>query len=189
MAHSLRSVRTGRPSLRRKTSWTVGSASGTGGTSIQLTGDSRSLGGIGVTPSLPALTVVRTRGEFMAYLEVTAGAGEGFRGAFGIAIANTSAFSAGAGSVHMPIDEEDWDGWFYHTYFSLLSPAAVTAAGTSKEWSGIAGVSSALRHVVDSKAMRKIQVGEVVYAAVQVVEIGTSVMRWNFNSRTLLKLP
>ena len=50
-------------------------------------------------------------------------------------------------------------------------------------------VSAALHEPVDSKAMRKFGGDMVIYAALQVLEVGTATLRWFYNSRSLVKLP
>ena len=48
-------------------------------------------------------------------------------------------------------------------------------------------MSAALRFEIDSKAMRKQDIDEGFYAAIEVTEFGTADAQWAFNSRMLVK--
>ena len=163
---------------RRKTAWDIGPGS-TGATALSASG--ASLVGTGVSFELDGLTVVRTRGELLITLITATSALDGMRGAFGIGIASLAAFTAGIGSVPTPLTEETDENWLYHQYFTII-----TIAG-GEQW-GNSG-STVFRTMVDSKAMRKVGAGIVVYAAIEVVETGAAVIDVSFNSRMLLKLP
>ena len=163
---------------RRKTAWDIGPGS-TAATAISASG--ATLVGTGVSFELDGLTVVRTRGELLITIVTATSALDGLRGAFGIGIASLAAFTAGIGSVPTPITEETDENWLYHQYFTVM-----TITG-GEQW-GNAGT-TILRTSVDSKAMRKVGAGIVVYAAVEVVETGAIVADVSFNSRMLLKLP
>ena len=190
MALSRRSRSTVIRSVRRKTAWSVGPETGTNGAPQTVT----AAGGVAATtfttPVVSGLTMVRTRGECTLHLVTASAVGAGFHGAFGIAIATTAALTAGIASIPTPLTEEDWDGWLYHRYFSIMAPGPIATANVSTEVTGIAGVSAALRFEVDSKAMRKIEDPSWgIYAALDTVKVGTADMRWSFNSRILVKLP
>ena len=176
-------------SQRRKTSWNIGPQSGVDGAPQTLSGTNVDLATGGAVVVAEGVTLVRTRGELAMHLEV-ASLQDGFHGAFGIAVATSTAFTAGIGSLPTPLDEESWDGWLYHRYFSLLAGGIVAAATAATQQNQINSTSAALRFEVDSKAMRKLQVDQTIYAALQVVEFGASAqMVWSFNSRMLVKLP
>ena len=170
-------------SNRRKTAWELGP----GGTTVTaITSTSSVILGAGASPTEDGLTVVRTRGEFLAFLESATAEG-GFSGAFGIGKGSASAFAVGVGSMETPLDDEEWDGWLFHRYFTVKNPTVGTATATDQPNSS-AG-SGILRLEVDSKAMRKLDIEDVIYAAVQVVVTGTAQVLINFNSRLLVKLP
>ena len=48
-------------------------------------------------------------------------------------------------------------------------------------------MTAALRFEVDSKAMRKQDINEGFYAAIEVTEFGTADAQWAFNSRMFFK--
>ena len=175
-------------SLRRKTSWNIGPQTGVDGAPQGISASTASLAtGLAVVLE-SGLTLVRTRGDLNLILQI-AGNQEGFHGAFGIAIATSPAVTAGIASVPTPITEEDWDGWLYHRYFSLIAGGAIAAATAAQQADQVNASSAALHIEVDSKAMRKLAVDETLYAAIEVVELGTATMQWAFNSRMLVKLP
>ena len=87
-----------------------------------------------------------------------------------------------------PLDQEAWDGWLYHWYFALLTGGKMDGS-VSVDRNNTNATAAALRVEVDSKAMRKLTVDDVIFAAIQVIETGTATMQWMFNSRQLLKHP
>ncbi|OJJ27663.1 hypothetical protein, partial [Campylobacter concisus] len=73
------------------------------------------------------------------------------------------------------------DGWLWHTFAPLL---ALTNAIDQAEGT------VAARFDVDSRAMRKLTVDMVVFAAIEVENLsGVTDVRALFDSRMLLKLP
>ena len=172
-----------RGAQRRQTAWGVGPS--TGGTSggAQSTGASgQILFTNGILPSVEGVTLIRTRGELLIRLSTAAAVNDGFHGAFGIGLAKGTAFTAGVGSVPMPIAEEEGEDWIYHRFFSLLAQDAnVTNGGGA--------MSAVLRIEVDSKAMRKFGTDDALYGALEVTEVGAATVNINFNSRVLVKLP
>jgi len=126
------------------------------------------------------LTIIRIRGVLTLNLDSADAAGSGFEGAFGIAIADNVAIAAGAGSLPSPQTESEDEVWMYHDWFHLTATDA-TLLGSQNP--------ASLMSKVDSKAMRKLPVGKSMYAILEVVESGTSVLRWYFDSRILAKLP
>jgi len=132
--------------------------------------------------------LVRTRGDLSLFLSVAADVA-GFHGAFGIGVIGSPAFTAGVASVPTPITEEGWGGWLYHRYFSCFAGGAIATATAAQQADQVNATSGALHIEVDSKAMRKLDVNETIYAALEVVLQGASgTLRWTFNSRTLFKL-
>jgi len=172
---------------RRKTSWTVGPGSGTGGSAQSITTSSAVLMGATAVVAVDGITMVRTRGEFNAFLTAAAGAPEGFFGAFGIAVASSAAVAAGVASVPTPIAEESWDGWLYHRYFSTIAGGVVDGTAATDDVQ-VNATSAALRLEIDSKAMRKLEIAQTIYAAVEVALTGTATLRVFMNSRILVKL-
>ena len=174
---------------QRKTSWTGGAASSGPGATQSISVSGALLLGVGLQAIVSGLTIVRTRGNLSLFLVTADAEGSGFNGAFGLGVVSENAFGVGVTAVPHPIADDDWDGWFYHRKFALFAPAAITAAGSAKEWSGIGGVAGAIQIDVDSKAMRKFKESDVVVAVLETTEVGTSIMRVAFDSRTLVKLP
>ena len=174
-------------SQRRKTAWGIGTQTGTDGSSQSISAAGKTIATGAFQPVQDGLTVVRTRGELLLLLRSTSGGNTGFHGAFGIGLITDEAAAAGAASVPGPIANEDWDGWLYHRYFSLATAAAMGDTVSSADDIPNA-VSAVLRLEVDSKAMRKFDTGNTMVAMLEVLEVGTSVLDWFFNSRTLVKL-
>ena len=126
------------------------------------------------------LTVIRLRGFFELVLEAASNAGDGFDGALGIGIVSTPAFTIGVTAVPTPLVDIEWEGWMYHQFFSLHSPVALQASTAAANF---------LRMEIDSKAMRKFDSAETIFAAVDVLEHGTSSISVRLGTRLLLKLP
>jgi len=183
----LRGSRFPRTGARHRSSWGVGPATTAGGAGQSLVSSTADLGGTAVSVGLDNLTLIRTRGEFVAFLKTSASDANGFHGAFGIAKATSAAILAGVASVPTPITEQDWEGWLYHRYFSIFSGGPIAAATAAQEALQVNNVCAALRIEVDSKAMRKSDIDEGFYCAVEIVEVGTATMSWTFNSRMLFK--
>ena len=163
---------------RRGTGWFGGVASGTSGSTEVISSSGSLLFGTAVQAGVDGLTLIRTRGVFNARLSVLSGANAGYFGAFGIGKTTLPAITAGVASVPTPLTEDTWDGWLYYSFFHCFGQSA-TLGDSDNEW---------IRLVVDSKAMRKIAVDEVFYAAVEVTEVGTCVLDMNMDSRMLFKL-
>ena len=157
---------------QKTTDWGVGA----GGTVLtSLTASGSSILGAGAAPVEPK-TIVRTRGLFSASLTVGA-AGNGFFGAVGIGIVSQPAFTAGIASMPTPISEAVWEGWMWYSFFDCRT-------GVNPD-----DGSSIHRIEVDSKAMRKVSNDDVIFAAIEVVEVGTATLEVQFDTRILLKSP
>ncbi len=167
-------------SPRRQTAWALGP----GGTAAEATsvGGSQLIGS-GVAPNIEGLTMIRIRGELMSYLLLATTALDGFECAFGIGIVEEPAFAAGIASVPTPLTDEDSENWLYHRYFALKAGFAFSSGADPAGNRG-----AFLRLEVDSKAMRKFDPDKRIYAALEVVEVGTATMQTSFNSRSLVKL-
>ena len=160
---------------KRPVSW----GNGPGGTALQLINSSVSiLLNAGVQITTPAeMTLMRLRGRMSVHLLTATSVGDGFQGAFGIGKVQAAAFDAGVASVPTPITEAAADIWIYHTFFG------VHANATSAPFGDL----STFEIEVDSKAMRKWDDGEVIFAAIEVVEIGAATANMFFDSRVLVK--
>ena len=186
MAHSRGSGFWTTRAQRRKTSWEIGPQTGTDGSAQVLSSSAATIATGAVTPGLPGVTVIRTRGELLLVLKSASVVGAGFHGAFGIGIASAAAVAAGIGSVPTPITEEGSENWLYHRYFAVVSAGVVDGTASTDSDPNTGAV---LRVEVDSKAMRKFDDQLVIYAAIEVTEAGAATMDWYFNSRQLVKLP
>ena len=165
-------------STRRKTTWVGGiqtafTSSGilASASAIISAIDTR----LGAVPEAP-FTVIRIRGVLMIFSDQVV-ANEEAHGAYGVAVVNGEAFDIGVTAVPTPFTESFDDRWLYHTYWS--APSKRTAGeGMPTFWDNI---------VIDSKAMRKVNIGDVI---VTVIENGSSVhgARFTTNKRTLVKL-
>ncbi len=187
MARTFRGSGRGRLGLRRKTSWDLGP--GQVGAQTRLSSTTSIIASSAITPTVDGLTVVRMRGELLLQLFEASATAAGFSGAFGIGLGSAAAVGVGVSAVEVPINNEDWDGWLYHRYFSVFASDAIVLATAASESGQNHSVAAALRIEVDSKAMRKISVGDAIYAAIQVTEAGVAQMDWYFNSRMLFMLP
>ncbi len=122
-------------------------------------------------------TIVRTRGYLYIKSDSLVGT-EAFNGAFGIAVVNGEAFDAGVGSIPTPYTESFDDRWLYHEYI---------AGGTVVTTGGDVATSDPFTSQLDGKAMRKVNIGDVV---VVVIENGSPTLGFNFlfNLRLGVKL-
>jgi len=94
-------------------------------------------------------TILRTRGEIGVAI-TSAISDEVYQFAFGVGLCTTEAALAGA--VPLPFDNPEWDGWFVYQVSTIFEQYA----------SGYNG-----NMVVDSKAMRKIPAGQVIFLSTQ----------------------
>ena len=151
---------------RRRTHWTAAAGA------VSLTATNNAL-----LTSLPTghegETIVRIRGHAHAFLLTAAAVGDGFSGAFGVALVTAAAAAAGIASVPTPIAEAAWDGWMLHQFFDVRSGLVDTGAPGSQSM------------ILDSKAMRKANEDESLVFIVEVVEDGTATMDFLFRARIL----
>jgi len=169
----------GNESRRRRSGWSLGPG-GEARTALSLSGV-QLIGG-GVVPTSDGITLVRIRGLFDWYLTLGTSPNDGFFGAVGIGLVEAAAFAAGIGSVPTPITEISSENWLWHQFFSMHAPVASASPDSN-------GPSMSGRVEIDSKAMRKVNSAQVVYAAVEVVEIGTATGSIFFDTRMLSLLP
>ena len=165
---------------RRLTAWGVGPESP--GQTVNSTTPILWTSGSVLSSGGEQVTIVRIRGDLTLVLDTVSAALSGFAGAVGIGIVTTAAFTAGVGSIPTPITEEDWDGWMWHTYFTLRSVTATVADGAN-------AVTNVLRVPIDTKAMRKQTSDMTLFGAIEASnEFGTASMSIVANSRVLDKL-
>jgi len=180
-----------RSSQRRKTSWDQGSASGGVGTegaaqSINATGET--LMGVGAASGSDGLTLIRTRGQALFYLTEATAANAGYQGAFGIGVVTTEAFDVGTTAIPGPLSEAGWDGWLYHTFLDVKAGGTIDGSAAA-DHDLVNPTTAAVRIWIDSKSMRKTDEGVVIFAAWEGNETGTAILRIQYNSRILAKLP
>ena len=166
-------------SRRRQTTWIQGPSSLSG--AITATGKTLMSGQISDPASFERGTIVRIRGSYTALQTTGAAAGDGFAIALGIGLFDEVALAAGVASLPGPLDQMDWDGWIWHSF-------GVTQVHTATIADGVNSASSVFRFEVDSKAMRKWDVGvQVLAGVIDVVELGTASFEVNGHTRVLLK--
>jgi len=128
----------------------------------------------GQAPLAP-FTIVRTRGLLTVMPTVTSSSVQ-VMGAYGICVVNGEAFDAGIASIISPWTESFDDRWLYHTYFN------VSWVFTTDQGSADGHYNS----VIDSKAMRKMELGDVLVAIAENASANGCSIQNNF--RTLVKL-
>lgn len=175
MAHTRRGFSQAR-SQRRKTVWAEGPG-GSAATAISATGTTLLAAGVQFLES--GLTLVRLRGSVAAYLSTADAATAGLHCAFGIGIVTEDAFNVGVTATPKPIADAGWGGWLYHRFFDLYAATANV----------IDSFQSSLQWEIDSKAMRKLDLLDVVFMSIEAVEVTNAVMQVNADSRILFKLP
>ena len=101
-------------------------------------------------------TIMRVRGLLSVVSDQVA-ANEHVHGAFGAAVVNGEALDAGVGSIPTPFTESFDDRWFYHTYwaapFRFIAGAAMTQIASQT--------------IIDGKAMRKVNQGDVIVFVIE----------------------
>jgi len=168
----------GRQSLRRRTSWVVGPTA----SNISMSSGSQVLWTTGVGQLVDGETLVRVRGVASVFLNSFTAAGDGFFGAMGIAITTDEAFASGAGAVPSPLNDVDWDGWLWHSFFDVRGVSGTIGDGVNAN-------AVYQRIEIDSKAMRKWKAGTTLFGIVDQIESGTAIAEVNADCRILVKLP
>jgi len=162
-------------SQRRSTSWGLGP----GGSAVSgFTASQQVIVGSGVVPLEEGITVVRIRGNLQAILTSATASPDGFHCAIGIGVVTDQAFAIGATAVPGPLSEMEWNGWMYHRFFDVHADAAFSAGQQP----------ASISFEVDSKAMRKLSIGNTLIAVVETIEDPSAVMSLFFDSRVLAKL-
>ncbi len=133
--------------------------------------------GIGFTPVVSGLTLIRLRGELIVSSLLNA-ATDAMQMATGVMLVSEEAFAAGVASIPSPITDID-DDWLWHQWHSVQS-GTLGAPGQGTEY----------RFPIDNKAMRRFPGGKVLVAVTEVIlEDGTVVVDTILNMRGLIKLP
>ena len=98
----------------------------------------------------------------------------------GIGIATFEVVNAGIASLPTPLSEVGDETWLWHHMFSVHNPLLITDD---------IGPGAYQRIQIDSKAKRKFPDGMALYAAMEVVEVGTATMTVFLDTRMLVLLP
>jgi len=162
---------------RRKVSWAIGP----GGQIFGLSASSNNLFPTGSVALVDDLTLVRTRGELIVSLDSIAAVDTGYQWAFGMCNVSENAFGVGVTAVPHPIADLAWDGWFYHVQGHLTPSASTTPDQSAPAWVS--------KTIVDSKAMRKTHLSDVLIGVFSVTEIGDASISAQLATRVLDKLP
>ena len=172
-------------SRRRTSAW----EEGVGGVAVQaqITASGTTLVTSALAAAVDGLTLVRTRGRLQLFLTAAGSPLDGFAGAFGIGLATAAAVTAGAASVPGPITEQDWDGWLYWTPLQIIAVGIIDGSAATDS-DNMNAVTAAKDIEVDSKAMRKLGLGDSLYGALELSETGVATLNWRFDSRMLFKL-
>ena len=167
----------GRGSVRRKTDWGFGPS--TSGIVLSLSAAGTAVSD-GVTPGFGALTIVRTRGAYNIELNSSQGVAEGAQIALGLCKVTSEAFAVGATAIPDPVTDDDWDGWFWYQYVGFHRSAAATQIAIDN--------ATFVYGVIDSKAMRRVDVSEVVCFVMGLEEeISSVTATLTMKSRLLIK--
>ena len=164
---------------RRKSSWEIGPGRGR----VTITASTTPMIiGVGGAASEDGLTLARLRGDLYVRMIAAAASGDIMSGWVGIGITSTQGFAIGVTAVPTPVTElaeENWI-WMHHWSVEAVQDAEVLNRG------GLGGY-----HVpIDTKSMRKLNIGDVMYAAVEASSTsGTPVASFELDTRALVLLP
>ena len=160
---------------RRKMSWGVG-PEGT----LSISASTSTVFATGAQIAIADMTLTRTRGELLLFLQTASAALSGFQYAFGLCLVSQNAAGIGATAIPEPLTDLGWDGWFFHHQGALKSPATTIVSDLGAQ---------VVRIPVDSKAQRKVRETDVVVAVLETVETVSSIMHAELRSRILFRLP
>ena len=123
-------------------------------------------------------TLVRVRGELTYFVDAGSNGDQAVLG-FGIAVVNRRASDVGSTALPRPLDEMDYS-WLWHSMNFFRRSTAVDANTP---------VMTAVRLVIDSKAMRKVlsKEEEIVYVAQSKIITGTLGVLFAVQTRLLFK--
>ena len=162
-------------SARRRVSWGVGPRGNVGA----VTAAGSSVFPVGAQANLDDLTIVRIHGELLVRMKDGTAADSSFKFAFGMCIVNENAFGIGATAVPQPFTDLFWDGWMVHFQGTIATEIAAEPANEI----------NAVRKIIDSKAMRKTHLTDVIVAVIEFhSENGTAIADADLVSRSLSKL-
>ena len=160
---------------RRKVSWAGGPRG-----DLTITADGVSLFTVGQQATVDDLTLIRTHGELLVVMLDGSVLDASISYAFGMCVVTENAFGAGVTAVPAPFADIAWDGWMVHFQGTMFSENA----------DPLSAISSANRHVIDSKAMRKTYATDVLVAVLETEsETLDTETKFFLRSRTLSKLP
>ncbi len=125
--------------------------------------------------SLRPFTVVRNRGMVMVFSDQEANS-ELQEGAYGEIVVSDQAVAAGVASIPTPVTEDSSD---WHVYQRFMSAYAVVSA--------VGVFVRGFRYDIDSKAMRKVDLGEDLIAVVESSSISAGLKVISY-TRNLIKL-
>jgi len=131
------------------------------------------------SPSDEDVTILRTRGNLAVTTGSVTPGNDCLQIALGIGLCTTEAALAGA--VPLPFENPEWDGWFVYQ----VTPLQITTINSNLTTAVIAG-----KMEIDSKAMRKIPAGQVLFLSTQIftgIGAGGDVFNQNIQARILLK--
>ena len=135
----------------------------------QFTSSTAIIAASGASVLADGTTLVRTRGRLQIFLLSGTTAGDGFSGAFGIAVVTLAAFNAGVASIPTPITEQSWDGWLFWQAVQIHTAGALNG-GVSTDIDQLGGQISAQTFEIDSKAMRKLRIDDVIVGVMELTE-------------------
>ena len=123
--------------------------------------------------------MIRTRGQFAAYMETGGAAGNGFRGAAGIYMMTEDAFAVGVTAALDPLVDANSDMWLWHTFFDVRQNTNTLSDGAN-------AFGMTFRTEIDSKAMRKgFDPERVMVGVTGVVETNAATVRIQADTRQL----
>ena len=163
--------------VRRKTGWEDGP---TGAVALAATGSA--IFPLSQQSVQDGITVVRIHGELLATIATVSSSLDGYVCGFGMCIVSENAAGVGITAVPTPITDQAWDGWLLHRLFTVKSNTGTIADGVN-------AFSATARLELDSKAMRKFKLSDVLMGVVEVTEVGNSTLNLDLLSRMLIKLP
>ena len=160
---------------RRRVSWGTGPRGNVGA----VTAAGSILFPVGAQANLDDLTIVRIRGELLVRMKDGTSADSSWKFAFGMCIVNENAFGIGVTAVPQPFTDLFWDGWMVHQQGIIATEIASEPANQI----------NSNRIIIDSKAMRKTHLTDIIVAVIEFhSENGTAIADADLVSRSLSKL-
>ena len=184
MARMRRSFAVSNRGPKRLNAWALGPGFASQGSAavLQLAASAAPAAvGSGVTPSIPNLTVMRIRGTLLVSLTAANVQRSGFQMTFGIGIVTADAFVVGSTALPGPFEDSNWPGWLWLGGLDMRTGVGALAVGDPSI--------NPARLEIESKAMRKFRLNEVLFMAVDTEESGTATVDIRGSTRVLLKLP